>query len=86
MSQKNVEYRSAKGKRLEGHSLAARMSKEIVNVTLAHAFIMAKTAGIQFHVAKYEGIPSSSFLEKGIETINVVVVKGLIRKSWVDVP
>jgi hypothetical protein len=86
MSQKNTEYRSAKGKRLEGHGLAARMSQEILNSTLARAYVMVRSAGMQFYIAKLDGVPSSSHLERGVETINVIVVRGIVKKSWVNVP
>ena len=78
------DYRRANGRRLEGHALAARVAQEVQGMMLAQAFVVVKGAGYQLSINKLDGVPhSSASLRDGVETVNVDVVGGFVRRSWV---
>lgn len=85
MNQGKKTYRKANGRRVEGLGLAIRVAQEVKGLLLAHAFVIAKSAGYKFRVNKMDGVRVGP--EKGDETketITVDVVNGVVTKSWAD--
>lgn len=77
-------YRKAKGQRVEGLALAIRVAQEVKGLLLAHAFVVAKSAGYKFRVNKMDGVKVGPAGGELAEVIAVDVVDGVVRKSWVD--
>ena len=74
-------YRSAKGRRLDGSALAARVAQELNGMLLAQAFIVAKSAGFRLRVNKLDGVPRETYVFD--DTVHVDVIGGFVRKSWI---
>jgi hypothetical protein len=80
---KNVDYRKANGRRLEGQGLVARVAQEVNGMMLAQAFVVTKGAGFRLRINKYDGVPGSGYVPDG-EVVNVDVVGGFVKKSWAN--
>ena len=69
-------------KKLNG--LVHRMSKDIINKDLAHAFKMLKSAGLTIRVAQMDDEKRPQVDDdKDPRRINVVVVGGRVLRCWV---
>jgi len=73
-------YRSAKGRQLDGRALAVRISQEVIGMMLAHAYMLVKSAGLHLRINKFDGVPRPAGSD---DAVNVDVVDGYIKKSWV---
>lgn len=78
MSDRN--YRSTKGRRIDGRALATRIAQEVTGMMLAEAYVVIKAAGFKLRINKFNGVPRPSDLD---EAVQVDVVDGYIKKSWV---
>ncbi len=76
MSQNDEDERRQKG-------LAYRVSRDIVNVEPAKAFKHARTEGYKLRIDRLDGFQRAPAGEPDPLRINVIVVNGLVRKSWV---
>lgn len=77
-------YRKANGRRVEGQGLAIRVAMEVKGLMLAHAYVLTKSAGMQLNVSKLDGLPRNCIGSDNKDTVNVEVVDGFVRKSWVS--
>lgn len=78
------DYRRDNGRKLEGHGLAARIAKEVTGMALSQAYVVTKSAGYQININKFDGVPHRSCMRTDKETINVDVVAGIVKKSWLQ--
>ena len=77
-------YRKANGRRVEGRGLAIRISQDVKGMLLAQAFVVAKSAGFYLLVNKLDGVPHKAVPLYDRDTINVEVINGVVKKSWVS--
>lgn len=67
--------------------LSKTISREVLNKLLAHAFIIVKRDGFILNVSSIDGEEfnrdENFFKELNDKRINVIVVKGLVKKSWI---
>jgi len=59
------------------------VSKKLPGLTLAHAFVLAKSAGVQFRINTFDHVKQTSATTPGYVTINVDVKNGIVKKCWV---
>lgn len=81
MGSKN-DRRKANGRRVEGRGLAVRIAQEVTGMMLAQAYVVTKAAGFQLNINKLDGVPRKAWMSDTLETVNVDVIDGFIRKSW----
>jgi hypothetical protein len=78
-----TDYRKSNGSRLEGHGLAIRIAQEMTGMTLAQAYVVARSAGFALRINKFDGVPHPSQLKDERQALLVDVVAGIVRKSCV---
>ena len=84
MDSKNV-YRKANGRKVEGAGLGIRIAQELNGKLLSHAFVVARSAGFKLRVNKLDDVVCWRTAQRNDdEVVNVDVIDGTVRKSWVD--
>lgn len=85
MSIKQVERRSAQGKRLDGKALAVRIAHEVEGLQLAHAFVLSRSAGFPLKINKHNGVLREGTASlTGADHIVVNVIGGAVVAGWVE--
>lgn len=82
MSTHKEQYRRPNGKRIEGRGLAMEVSRGVVGLQLAAAFVAIRSAGFQINVNKLDGVPHPMYLSPDQDAVSVDVVAGIVQKSW----
>lgn len=53
--------------------------------TLAHAFVVIRREGFKINIVEIDGLRiASKTAEKNEKHVNVEVVNGIIKRSWID--
>lgn len=84
MSTQVVEYRRSNGRRLEGAALAASVAAHLTGMTLAQAYMSAKSSGLTLKIRKHDGVPRGPSWDDARRNDRVIVdvVKGCVARSW----
>jgi hypothetical protein len=84
MSDRKNTYRKSNGKRLEGYELAMKVAQSINGMMLAQAFVTVRSAGFKLNVGRLDGVvKQQQCVSEFTKCVNVDVVEGFVRRSWV---
>ena len=71
-----------KKRALTSDDAAIRLAQEVKGLTLAHAYVVLKSAGFYTHINKFDGVPYEPVIDIARRRVNVDVVNGIVVKSW----